>query len=667
MGHPLTGKLIAALVVAAISTTPLAAQPEATVPPEQPAGPIPLTDFAALPFLSEPLLSPDGTRIAARVSGQGTEEIRVWTLDENRDRDPIRVPASGNERFQWAGNNRLLITISVSFDLFIGGALLHVRFQRVQSYDLQNRKLIPLGQNAGFLQDVIFIDPDGRYILLSDQERMDRSPNVVRIDLETGASTEVQAARRGVWSWFADAEGVVRVGVDYGERRTRIYYRAEAQAPLTLVETRRNLADDSIIDAVRFVTNTSRGIIVTNAETGRFAIYEYDFATDSRGALLFAHPNVDVTRGVFGPEGGLQGVVYEDDRPRVQWFDSQLAEVQRRIDRTFPDHTNVIVNASRNGNRLLIFSTAADDPGTYYVFDQASRRMEIFASPYDRLVGRSFAPVRPISYQSRDGLAINGYLTLPPGANQRNLPLIVLPHGGPFLRDSWSFNPEVQFLASRGYAVLQPNFRGSTGYGREFVERGYGQFGAGMIFDMDDGVDWLIREGIADARRVCVMGTSYGGYAAIWSAMRSPERYRCAISLAGPTDLRRMIQQDSRFFLARRYTREMRLRLQGEERVDLDAISPARNAEMLRVPLLLGHGEPDRVVPIDQSQRLVRALERAGTPNVETVMYRKSGHGFTDAAESADWLRRVEAFLARHNPAGPLSEPPSTGSATALR
>jgi len=476
---------------------------------------------------------------------------------------------------------------------------------------------------------------------------------VLRIDLDTGASVEVQPARRGVSSWFADAEGVVRVGVDYGERRTRIYYRPDAQSPLGLVETRRNLADDSVIDAVRFVTNTSRGIIVTNAETGRFGVYDYDFSTDTRGATLFAHPEVDVTRAIYGRNGALDGVVYDDDQPRVRWLNPEMERLQGRIDRTFPDHTNLVVNLSRDGNRVLIFSTAANDPGTYYVFDQAARRMEIFASPYAVLVGREFAQVRPVTYQSRDGLTIRAYLTLPPGGAERGLPLVVLPHGGPFLRDSWAFNPEVQFLASRGYAVLQPNYRGSTGYGRAFVERGYGQFGNGMINDIDDGADWLVREGVADPRRICVMGSSYGGYAAIWAAMRSPERYRCAISFAGPTDLRAMLQHDTRFFLARRYARELRLRLQGEERADLNAISPVRHPEMLRVPLLIAHGERDVVVPVDQSRRMLRAVERARLLNVESVFYPKSGHGFTDVTESADYMRRVEAFLARHNPADP--------------
>ena len=635
------------------SRAPPAVAPSGSAEPAAPAdGRIPIEDFAGLPFLSEPLLSPDGTRIAGRISQEGIENIGIWTLSGGPEQEPILIASSGTQSFEWADDNKLLFTSTGVFVIMIYGTPMPVPRQIVTSYDLRSRKLTRLG-TGGLYENIIFIDPAGRYVLLSTVENMERTPHVERVNLDTGATVEVQPPVRGVWSWFADANGVVRVGVDYGERRTRIHYRADARSPLVLIETRRNFEDDSVIDMVRFVSNTDRGIIVTNAETGRFAVYEYDFATDTRGAVLFDHPEVDVTRAVFGADGSVDGAIYEDDRPRVRWLKPELERIQSRIDRTFPGHTNMIVNRSRDGNRILIFSSAADDPGTYYVYDQAARRMETFASPYERLIERRFAPVRPVRYRSRDGLDVPAYLTLPPGRSEQGLPLVVLPHGGPFARDSWDFNPEVQFLASRGYAVLQPNFRGSTGYGRTYVERGYGQFGTGMIDDIDEGVDWLAGQGIVDPARVCIMGASYGGYAAIWGAMRSPQRYRCAISMAGPTDLRRMLRYDVRFMIARRYAGEWRRRVQGEERTDLDAVSPAAHPEMLRVPLLLAHGEQDINVPPDQSRRLLRALRRRGA-EVESVFYPKSGHGFNDAAELADYMRRVEAFLARHNPADSL-------------
>jgi hypothetical protein len=306
----------------------------ATASPPVPAdrnGPIPVEAFASLPFLSDALLSPDGSRIAARVSGAGAQNIGIWTLADGAAGTPQLIAADGNESFQWAGDNRLLITASVMFTLSLDGARLAIRIQRVESYDLQSQKRAVVGPGAGFFQDIIFVDPAGGYVLMSSQTFAQRSPNVLRIDLASGASVEAQPAVRGVSGWFADAQGVVRAGVDCGERRTRLHYRVSAQAPLQLIETRRNLADDSVIDMVRFISNTDRGFIVTNAETGHFAIYNYDFRTDARGEALFSHPEVDVTRGIFGTEGGLDGVLYEDDRPRVRWLNPQMEALQRTI------------------------------------------------------------------------------------------------------------------------------------------------------------------------------------------------------------------------------------------------------------------------------------------------------------------------------------------------
>ncbi|MBV9553104.1 MAG: S9 family peptidase, partial [Alphaproteobacteria bacterium] len=595
--------LLAASLSAAmqLTETPAAALTTAAAP----NGPISAADFAALPFLSDAQISPDGTKIAARVSGDGRETIAIWTLNHGNPSQPLLIPASGNQSFQWAGDTHLLITLTSTFSINSGGNAFQVPVQQASSFDLETHNSRTLG--TGFVQNVIFADPLGRYILLSSLADLDHTPRVLRIDLATGASVEVQPPVHGVWTWFADSQGVVRVGADYEEHRTRIYYRPSAGAPLQLVDNRRNSDDDSVIDSVRFLTNTNRGIVITNAETGRFAVYDYDFATNTRGAVLFARPDVDVTRAIYNVDGGLDGVAYEDDRPHVHWMTPELERLQARIDHTFPDHTNTILDRSRDGNRVLVFSSAADDPGTYYVFDQAARRMEIFASPYTNLVGRRFAPVRSVTYRSRDGLDIPAYLTLPPGRGEHGLPLIVMPHGGPFARDSWEFDPQVQFLASRGYAVLQPNYRGSTGYGRQFAERGYGQWGTGMIDDVDDGVDWLVHQGIADGSRVCIMGASYGGYAALWGAMRSPQRYRCAISFAGPTDLRAMLRYNANPFIPRRYVREFQSRIRGEEQTDLDAISPLRHPEMLRVPLLIAHAAHDPVVPPRQSVDLLNA------------------------------------------------------------
>ena len=408
---------------------------------------------------------------------------------------------------------------------------------------------------------------------------------------------------------------------------------------------------ESVVESIRLVTNESRGVIVTNERTGRFAVYDYDLASQAIGAPIFEHPEVDISAPDFSADGTtVEGVHYEDDKPRVAWLTADRKKLQEDLDKTFRGKINRIVSESRDGKRVLIWTGGADDPGSYYLFDRPARRMTLFATPYEKLAEKSFSRVEPIRYQARDGLSIPGYLTLPAGRDPRGLPLIVMPHGGPFARDSYAFHPWVQLLASRGYAVLQPNFRGSTGYGRTYVERGYGQWGTGMQDDLDDGVAWLVGKGIADPKRVCLMGASYGGYAALWGAIRNPDRYRCAISFAGVTDIRGMLKYDARFLMAPRYSRQWRKKVEGEEKRDLAAISPLQQAGRLDVPVLIAHGEVDANVPAEQSRKLVTSLRARGA-NVQPAFYPHSGHDFERAADSLDFMRRVEAFLELHNPA----------------
>lgn len=352
---------------------------------------------------------------------------------------------------------------------------------------------------------------------------------------------------------------------------------------------------------------------------------------------------------VDGTTGAVTGISYTDDRFHIAWLDPELRGVQAKIDKALPGAENVVLNASRDGQRLLVWSGTASDPGVYYLFDRKARRLNAVAASFDKLSETRLAPVAFVRYPARDGLSIPGYLTLPAGRPPEKLPLIVMPHGGPHARDAWDYDPFVQFLASRGYAVLQPNFRGSTGYGKAFVERGYGQWGRAMQDDLDDGVDWLVKSGKVDAKRVCLMGASYGGYAALWGAIRNPERYRCAISVAGVTDLRDMLRFDRRAFSAPRYYREWEKKVMGEEKLDLDAVSPLKQAARLTIPVLIAHGEKDDNVPPRQGHRMADALK--GRPDMESVFYREDGHGLTKREDLVDFLGRMERFLAKHNPA----------------
>lgn len=620
------------------------------IQPDVLAQPIPVEAFAQLPFLSDPVLSPDGRSIAARVSSGGLDRIAIYNLSANAAVKPLLFSTGDKAtlRFlRWAGPSRLLVSVMM-MGSFYG---LPLPTTRLFAYDVSTNQATLLGKGRGMLgDDVIWIDPDGRSILLSSQNTVLDPPSVDRIDLVNGTSTLVQPSKPGVWSWFADEAGIVRAGVDYGSRRLKIYYRPSAGAELRRLETIRIAeAEDSVIDAIGFVPASDKVYVISNAANGRFGVYRYDFAKDEVGEAVFEHPRVDVSSLTMAGSS-IEAVHYEDDRPRVKWFNPDMTALQAVIDGVLKNKDNRILGRSRDRNVVLLWSGGGHDPGTYYVFNRAAKRMDGFAAPYDKLQDATFAPVEAMEYKARDGLTIPAYLTLPKRKPAAALPLIVMPHGGPFVRTGWTFDPWVQFLADRGYAVLQPNFRGSTGYGRDFVAKGFGQWGTGMATDLDDGVDWLVKQGLVDPKRVCLMGASYGGYAALWGAIRAPERYRCAISFAGVTDVRAMLRFDAKAMSASRYFKQWRKRVEGEEKGNLAAISPLQQAQRLSVPILVAHGEQDSNVPPAQSRKLVKVLEQRRAP-VESVFYKDAGHNFRKAEDSIDFLKRVEAFLARHNPA----------------
>lgn len=616
-----------------------------------PTAKLPIEAFAQIPFMDDPLLSPDGKHIAARYRAGDKRVLAVLELggEQVAAKATIDIEKTAVLGYQWAGNGRLLVRMAVVVPVL--GAWLPAH--SLVAYELATKKLVSLSRDLGGLDNdnVIYTDPAGSYVLISGRKNLFVQPSVFRVDAATGKAKVVQPAVQGIDQWFADTNGVVRAGFAYQNRRWKLFYRDTPDAKLRQIDSRQAQADDSVIEGVRFMGDATRGAVLTNSRTGRFAAYRYDFTTDTLGEPIFEHTVADATDLIVSDDGTrVEGVAYEDDRPRIAWLDPARKELQRKLDAALPGKLNRVINTTRDGRLILFWSGAANDPGGYFLFDVSARRIQNLARPYDQIRPENLSEVKPVTYTARDGLPIPAYLTLPHGRQARNLPLIVMPHGGPFARDSWSYDPWVQMLADRGYAVLQPNFRGSTGYGRAFVEKGYGQWGLAMQDDLDDGMDWLVKQGIADPKRTCIMGASYGGYAALWGAIRYPERYRCAISLAGVTDLRSMLRYDRRQFAATRYARQWETKIQGEEKRDLDSVSPLQQAAHLSVPLLLAHGERDTNVPFTQATKLRDALKAAAKP-VDFVSYPESGHNFSRSEDSIDFMKRVEAFLAKHNPA----------------
>jgi dipeptidyl aminopeptidase/acylaminoacyl peptidase len=621
----------------------------AGVPPKNQAAKISVASFASLPLLYKPLLSPNGKRIAARSTKDGKTSLLF--LDADKPDAPAKAISLGSAtvaNVRWAGNQRLLLTVQASERIY-GEEVPYLRLIAVDTISgaaqIMDRK--SRGIYAG---DVLYTDPTGSWALVASQDSIYVYPSVKRIDLATGDATLVEKARGNVWDWYADGHGVVRAGVAYEGRRWTIWYRDKPGDKLEAIRGKIAKNVDAAVDRIIFGRDEN-GWIITNERTGRFGLYKYDLKTAAVGQAIFEHPEVDLDDVTYDTlTGKIEAIEYQDDRRRIEWLDPDMKKIQAQLDRAMPTAVNVTIGWSDDDKRALVWSGSASDPGAYFLFDRATARMNLVAEPYPGMDPDQLAPVKLVKYAARDGLLLPAFLTIPKGREAKSLPLIVLPHGGPFVRDQPDYDPLVQLLANRGYAVLQPQFRGSTGFGKDFVTKGYGEWGRKMQDDLDDGVDWLAKSGQIDPKRVCIVGSSYGGYAAMWGAIRNPERYRCAASFAGVSDVESQLRYDKKLFSATRYFREWRTKVGGEGKADLKAVSPVHLASKLKVPLLIGHGEKDANVPVKQSRIMVDALNKAGA-NVSSVFYKEGGHGFDSAADYQDWLTRLEQFLAQHNPA----------------
>jgi len=614
------------------------------------AAPPPPSAFVEKSSFSNPILSPDGTRIVARVVDKLCI-LTVAALEKGCTRR-MQIGEDSDISVHWVGNKELLLHRSgtfaftnTGFQWSLGG------FWLISADTGTERTLLPKGERFD-PAEVLWTSPDGTNMLVSGTKGSS-GPKVMRLDLATNQLTEVEPSHAGVSRWFADANGTVRAGVSHDHNTMRLFYRNGPGQPLlpAKVAPKPDTAKETMIEDIVFDLASGKTLIVTNETTGRFGVYDYDLGGSHVGKAVFEHPKVDVDGLVYqGETAAVAGVAYEEDRPHIKWLSPEDDRLQATIDKALPNTVNIIKSRSNDGNLVVIATSGPTSPGMYYLFDRKARRIDGLTEAFEGRAKLPLSPVQMITYPARDGLEIPAYLTLPKGREAKGLPLVLFVHGGPFARDHWGYDPFVQFMASRGYVVLQPQFRGSTGFGRDFAEKGYGQWGRAMQDDLLDGIDALAKRGIVDPARVCIVGASYGGYAAMWAAARDRGRYRCAVSLAGVSDVGAMLKYDTGMFSSPRYWRRWKERVAGLSAADLDAVSPLKRESWIDTPILIAHGEDDTNVPPWQSHRLVAVLEHRKA-NVQSVFYKGEQHGLSDPTHLSDFLGKLETFLAKYNPA----------------
>jgi dipeptidyl aminopeptidase/acylaminoacyl peptidase len=645
-------------IFSVILAVPLAAQAPAPALPAAKAPPAPLTaaDYGRLPFIAMPRLSPDGTTLAGLINANGEQVIAMLNLFNNAD-NPVylRVPDGTQiSNIRWVNKDNILVgayaLLPVEGDRWTVSRLFGVN--RV-SKKVTKLMWDQMGQGSS----AVWLASDGSPNILMEVQNSiyleeDFWPAVYRVDIESGKRTQVVKGRTDVMDWYADGAGNVRVGVAYQDsgRKFRLLYRGPEGGLFKTIDAADTRKQEVLTRPFLFVPGTSRAMVMRDNEQGLTAIYEVDLATQQDVRTVYTAPEgseVDDVR-ISADGATLLGVSYSGKTSGVVWFDPSLDSVQKAIAQSVPDKRAWIVSMSADRSRMLIVIDRPDSPGALYFFDINGSKMQRVAIFNEKLGTRALNPVKLVRYKARDGLDIEAVLTVPKDRPARNLPIVMMPHGGPWAQDTLDYDYWAQFIASRGYVVIQPNFRGSTGYGTEFMRKGEGQMGLAMQDDITDGLNWAVKEGLADPRRACIVGASYGGYAAMWGIAKDPDLYRCAVSIAGVANVRREVNDFGDALLGGKYKDDWK-----RMSPDFAAVSPINAIARIKAPLLLIHGKKDITVDYVQSESMYGKMRAAGK-QVELVPMPLADHNFRREEDRVLLLSSIEAFLAKHNPADPV-------------
>ena len=642
--------------VQAEGSTAEVTQAKPALPPTKKESRLPVEAFAQIPFIESVTLSPEGSRVAGLLGVGGEQTIAIMALF-NKLEKPLRigVPESTEVAWlSWVNDDNVIVGLRALVP-FVGGESSYV--SRLISINRTTGKVTKLlwnlnGQNGS---DVLWMPTDGgTQILVAAQNTIYLSeefyPSVYRVDVANGQRNREVKGRTPIMDWSADSSGNVRAGTGYldeGRKSNMVYRREREQGTFRTIVRADSRKRESLLSPFMFLPGTDHALVMDDDDNGLTTVYEVDMATQARVRTVYSAPGGGEVAAVFVSRDGkaVLGYATSGADDRVRWIDPQIANLQVMIDKAVGDRRARIVNFNHDRSRMLIRVTRADAPGALYFFDTADGRMQRIAFFNQAIGERTLNPVSLIRYKARDGLEIEAVLTLPKDRPGKKLPIIMLPHGGPWGQDTLTYDYWAQFIASRGYAVLQPNFRGSTGYGTEFVFKGEGQMGLAMQDDITDGLRWAVAQGIGDPARACIVGASYGGYAAMWGAVKDPDLYRCAISIAGVASLRREVNDFGNYFMGGKFRDDWK-----RMTPDFAAVSPINAIDRIKVPLLLIHGKKDITVDFAQSSSMHGRMEDAGK-QVELVTLAQADHHFTRQADRTVLLQSIETFLAKHNPA----------------
>lgn len=592
------------------------------------------------PERMNPQISPDG-RYLAYVRPDSSNVLQVWvrTIGREDDRAITRDPKRGIWNYLWTYDGHDLLYLQDSD----GDENFHI-----YATDLSNDETRDLTPIQGVAAEPLALDPNHPDALLVSLNRRDRSLyEPWRVDLTTGALTRLAENPGDVRTWVPDADLAIRgtvAGRPDGGGEFRV--RDTADGPWRVI------AGWAQVEEFRPVTFSRDGrtfYAQTNLGAETRGLYALDAAT-GRMTKLASDPGADLAQIVRHPvTREIQAVTFNRLRPVWKVLDPSIAADIQALGRADPGDLDLL---SRDlADRTWVVSFTRDVGGIRYaLWDREAQTLTHLFDAAPRLKPYTLARTEPFELRSRDGLSLPSYLTLPAGVPAKNLPMILLVHGGPWWRDGWGFDPEVQWLANRGFAVLQVNYRGSVGFGKAFAAAARKQFAAKMHDDLIDGVSWAIAQGIADPKRVGIMGASYGGYATLVGLSFTPEVFACGVDCVGPSNLVTLVESFPAYwkpFLSSRWYPYVGDPSHAEDRADMLSRSPITHVDRIRAPLLVGQGANDPRVNQAESDTIVAALRQRGV-DVEYLVFADEGHGFLRPENRIRWFTAAEAFLARH-------------------
>ena len=597
---------------------------------------IPMEDFFKNSEKTRFQLSPNGEYLAFMKPWKTRMNVFIRKIGETEETRVTEAEARDVAGYFWANNNRIAFIQDKG-----GNENFHLFAVDIDGKNL--KELTPFeGVRVHIIDDLEDIEEE---MLIGMNKRNPHIFDVYRININTGDMKMIAKNPGNIQGWLTDNDGKLRIATTTDGVNSSILYReTEKDEFRTIITT--NFKQTF---APLFFTFDNKYIYVaSNLNRDKDAIYKYDIVNNKQLDLIYEHSEVDVSRLIRSKKRKkITGVTFTTEKRHYHFFDEQRKQLQVDLEKRLPGYEVFITSSSKDENKILVRTYSDKSLGAYYFYNIKTKEFMKLVDVSPWLDENEMADQKPITYKSRDGLTIHGYLTLPKGVSAKNLSVVVNPHGGPWARDHWGFNPEVQFLANRGYAVLQMNFRGSTGYGREFWEISFKKWGKEMQDDITDGVNWLIAEGIADSTRIAIYGGSYGGYAVLAGMTFTPNLYACGVDYVGVSNLFTFLKTIPPYWAP---MLDMLHEMVGDPVKDkelLESASPVFHVDKIKSPLFIAQGANDPRVNKDEADQMVKALKERGI-DVPYMVKENEGHGFRNEENRFDFYRAMEEFLGKY-------------------